>query len=366
MKTTTKLFTLMILVFGFALIGASCGGDDSAAPAEEPAAPAAEPAAPAEPAPAEEEAMEAMEETPVRLAVFVGAKENTYWTAQLDAATARAEELGATVQGFGAEFDPAKQVAQLEDAIASGEYDAFVISSVDGQAVVPALEEAIAEGITVVCLFLCGPDPTLWENQIEGVVSMVDLPWYEEGRLGGESAVEFCDDTDPCNVIYLPGLFVLSGEEIRKQGVNDVLDQHDNITVIAEGEGGYLADQSYQLTKDFLQIHDDVQLILSVADQQSIGAEQALIEAGLENDIKIASMAASRLAVEALREGRPAWYSTVTRVPQDEAALAAEYAVKTVRGETGFPDTVNPLEFFDVPPFITQENANDFEAQWEG
>ena len=141
MKTTTKLFTLMILVFGFALIGASCGGDDSAAPAEEPAAPAAEPAAPAEPAPAEEEAMEAMEETPVRLAVFVGAKENTYWTAQLDAATARAEELGATVQGFGAEFDPAKQVAQLEDAIASGEYDAFVISSVDGQAVVPALEE---------------------------------------------------------------------------------------------------------------------------------------------------------------------------------------------------------------------------------
>ena len=351
MKTTTKLFSLMILVFGFALIGASCGGDDSAAPAE---APAEEPAAPAK------------AEAPVRLAVFVGAKENAYWTAQLLAATARAEELGATVQGFGAEFDPAKQVAQIEDAIVSGEYDAFLISAVDGTAVVPAIEEAIAEGITVVCLFVCGPDPTLWENQIEGVVSMVDLPRDVEGRLGGESAVKFCGDRDPCNVIYLPGLFVLSGEEARKQGVLEVLDQHDNIHVVAEAEGGYLADQSYQLTKDLLLTHDDVHLILSVADQQSIGAEQALIEAGLENDIKIASMAASRLAVEALREKRPAWYSTVTRIPQDEAALAAEFAVGAARGETGFPDTVNPLEYFDVPPFITQENAADFEAQWEG
>ena len=54
---------------------------------------------------------------------------------------------------FDPNFDSAKQVSQIQDAITSGEYQAFIVQANDGNAVVPAIQEAIEDGITVVAEF---------------------------------------------------------------------------------------------------------------------------------------------------------------------------------------------------------------------
>jgi ribose transport system substrate-binding protein len=128
------------------------------APAEEAAPPAAE--EPAEEPPAEEEMAE------VRIAVFHPVLGNTYTKAVSDGVEDSAAKMGGSVEVFGSDppFDATSQSNQIQDAIVSGNFDVFVIYAVDGNAVVPDVEDAIEAGIKVVAAdVVIGPDARTYE-----------------------------------------------------------------------------------------------------------------------------------------------------------------------------------------------------------
>ena len=73
----------------------------------------------------------------VNIAIFHPVLGNSYTKALTDGAEAVAAELGGTVDIFGADpgFDPVALSNQIQDAITSGKYDAFIIYAADGVSV---------------------------------------------------------------------------------------------------------------------------------------------------------------------------------------------------------------------------------------
>jgi ribose transport system substrate-binding protein len=306
------------------------------------------------------------EDQPVTVAVFLASAANTYSQAQLEGAEDAAEELNATVEFFDGEFDSSKQFTQIQDAIQSGRFDAFVVSANDGNAMVPVIEEAIAADIKVACaLAPCGDDLTTLEPQVENLVAHAGTTFPDNGAQIANLVVEACGDRDPCNVAYIPGLLESAPYEVaRLDGLESVLDEHDNIEVVATQEGGYLAEPALKVTEDLLQSRQDIHVIASSGDQMIVGAEQAVEDAGLTDQIALVGNGASRIGVKAIQEGR--WYGSPVYMPYTEGKEATDRVIRAARGEDLEGEAINTDDFSSVGPVVTKENADEYEPEWEG
>ncbi|MGA9350443.1 MAG: substrate-binding domain-containing protein, partial [Anaerolineae bacterium] len=86
----------------------------------------------------------------IRIGLFVPVSGNTYEEARLRGAQEAAAKLNAEVVNFAGEYDALKQINQIQDAIASKNFDALLIHPIDSNAVVPVVEDALKAGLVVV------------------------------------------------------------------------------------------------------------------------------------------------------------------------------------------------------------------------
>ena len=99
---------------------------------------------------------------------------NTWLASSVKEMEAVASANGINITEFDAQFDPAKQTAQLQDAIASGKYDGIVVCAIYGVGLIPDIEAAIAAGIEIVVLNqVVGPDLTTSDPQVDGIAASV-------------------------------------------------------------------------------------------------------------------------------------------------------------------------------------------------
>ena len=308
------------------------------------------------------------EDEPVNIAFLTAVQQNSYVAVVFEEMQRVADEMNATITVFDAEFDVDKQVGQCQDALASGQYDAFIILPID-TSVIPCIEEAIAQGIKVVSQnFPLGPDYTTADTQVEGQTASVMRVTTADGEGIGELIVGACEGIDPCEVGIIEG--VLSGiySITRLEATKSVLDQHPNIELVATGEGIFARDPAIPVAQDMLLAHPGLDVIATGGDQMTIGAEQAVESAGLTGQVKLTGVGASRLGVEAVREGR--WYGTTTWVPIIEGRLSAEFAIGAVRGEDFLHEGIDETVYSGYPVIVTLDTLEDFppdfSGQWEG
>jgi ribose transport system substrate-binding protein len=301
---------------------------------------------------------------PVRIAVFLQVQANTYAQAQLKAVKDVARKLNAKVTAFDGNFDTAKQTRQLQDAITSGRYDALIISPNDGNALVPDIQNALAQDLAVACMLSpCGPEVDTLKPQIEGI-AQAGTSFPNNGKAIAEGVVKACGDKNPCNVAYLPGVSDVPYEKARLDGFMNTLKSHSNIKVVARQDGQYLADPALKATQNILQGHSDLDVIASSGDQMIVGAEQALEGANLEGKVALVGNGASVLGVKAIKEGR--WDSSAVYLPYTEGKVSAEYVIKKARGEENLKTSYNMDEYSSVGVVVTKENAGKFKPEWEG
>jgi len=301
-----------------------------------------------------------------KIAMFIVDSSNTHQTAALRGAQEAAKELGnADIRSFGAAFDPNKQVSQIQDATASGQYNAFIVDAVDGTVVVPAIEQALAKGIKVVCGFsVCGPDQKKFSKQIEGIVSQVSTDYERVGRAGGVAVAKACGDKDPCRAVYLGGTPTLAADQSFTKGWKEEVAKYPNIKVVATAQGQFLADPAYKAMKDVLQANKDVDVVGSVSDQEIVGAAQAVKEAGLAGKVALIGDGASEEAVKGIKNGT--WYGSTVLRPFNQGRLAAEFVIKALRG-----GKVPPLIDSDESPeiaegYITKDTVDGWKPEWPG
>jgi ribose transport system substrate-binding protein len=309
----------------------------------------------------------ATEAQPVRIALFHPVLGNTYTKAVGDGVTDSAEKLGGTVEVFGADppFDATSQSHQIQDAIVSGNFDVFIIYAVDGNAVVPDVEDAIAAGIKVVAVdVVIGPDARTYEPY-DGIVSYIGRTGIDHGTFLGQMIVRACEGIDPCKVGYLNGAQSLTIDQDRVEAIGIVLADYPSIEIVANQEAFYLEDKGYEVTQNILQAHPDINVLATSGDQMMLGAEQAVNDAGLQDKVRLLGNGTGERGYQAIKEGR--FWADYADIPYTMGQIGGEVAIKAVRGEEVPRFVKNDEQKPPLPPdgpIITQENVDQFQPQW--
>jgi ribose transport system substrate-binding protein len=265
-----------------------------------------------------------------RIAFFGFAKANSFanatWAGVQDAAKAR----GAEATFFDPNFDAQKQVSQIQDAITSGDYQAFVIQANDGNAVVPVVRQAIRAGITVVGEFT--PIGTRYDTiapQVPGLLFVGEAPTWNGDALG-RLGVQACRGRNPCRVAYLEGFKALPLDNARTRAVKRALSRAKNVQIVASVEGGYTAASGLKAAQDVLTANPDVNVMIGSA-QAIQGAEQAVRTARKQGRVKLIGNGGSCQAVAAVRGGR--WFATYVIAERSSGRKATQVAIQAAEGK---------------------------------
>jgi ribose transport system substrate-binding protein len=292
-----------------------------------------------------------------KIAFFGFAGANSFAQATLAGIKQQASKEGVEVEFFDPNFDAATQVSQIQNAITTGEFQAFIVQANDGNAVVPPIREAIEEGITVVGEFTpIGTKYDTIEPQVDGMI-FVGEPPTENGRALGEMGVDACKGIDPCQVAYLEGFKALPLDNARTDAVKAALKKAPNVRLVASVEGGYTQASGLKAAQNVLQANPDVDVMIG-SSQAIAGAEQAVEDAG--SKVKLIGNGGSRQAVGAVKEGR--WFGTYVIAEKSAGAKAAELAIAAAKGEK-VPKSFDTRELQN--PIGTKENLGDFEGQYD-
>jgi ribose transport system substrate-binding protein len=292
-----------------------------------------------------------------KIAFFGFASANSFAQATYAGIKEEAAKQGVQVKFFDPNFDSAKQVSQIQNAITTGEYQAFIVQANDGNAVVPPIREAIEEGITVVGEFTpIGTKYDTIEPQVPGLI-FVGEPPTENGTALGELGVDACKGMDPCNVAYLEGFKALPLDNARTDAVKAALGKAPNVKLVASVEGGYTQDTGLKAAQNVLQAHPDVNVMIG-SSQAIAGAEQAVKDAGAK--VKLIGNGGSRQAVAAVKSGR--WFATYVIAEKSAGAKATELAIKKAKGEE-VPASFDTRTLQE--PKGTKESLGDFEGQYD-
>jgi ribose transport system substrate-binding protein len=302
-----------------------------------------------------------------RLAYFAATSQNGFNQATYEGVQEAAAARGYETEIFDGQFDAAVQYGQIEDVLASGNFDGFIVAPNDSVGIAGAFEQVIAEGIPIgTVLFPIGPDLNSLEPQVEGITVTAASPPVDGATIQANEVVEYCADLDPCNVVIIIGGRIFPFDNLRLETYEAVLGEHDNIDIVAVGEGYYSPDPSLQAMTDILQANDDVHVVLSNADQHLVGVEIALEAAGYNvADLYLSGGGAAQIAIDAIREGR--WDATLAYFPKTMGALAAEEVMNAIEGlpvtNAINMDTAGPIEAM-ITAEVLEANP-DFVAEWE-
>lgn len=300
------------------------------------------------------------------IAFFASSSQNGFNQAVYAGIEEKAAELGVETAIFDGQFDAERQYNQIEDVLAAGNFDGFIVLPNDSIGISGAFEQVIAEGVPIATtLFPVGPDLNDLQPQVPGITATLASPPVPGATAQANAVVQFCADLDPCNVVALIGAKVFPFDNLRLETFLDVLGQHSNIKVVAEGEGWYDPDTSLTAMTDILQANSNVHAVLSNADQHLVGAEIALEAAGYDvEEVYMSGGGAASIAIDAIREGR--WDATLAYFPKTMGVLALEAIVTKLEG--GEPEVAVNMDLVGpMPAMITKKELDenpDFMGEW--
>ncbi len=292
------------------------------------------------------------------LAFFGFAAANSFAQATWKGVQDAARKQGVKARFFDPNFNAGTQVSQIQDAITSGKYQAFVVQANDGNAVVPVVKQAIQQGIAVVGEFTpIGPRYDTIKPQVPGLIFVGEAP-VDNGRALGKLGVMACKGKNPCNVAYLEGFKSLPLDNARTEAVKKTLRKAKNVKVVASVEGGYTQASGLKAAQDVLQAHSDVDVMIG-SSQAIQGAEQAVKGAGKAGKIKLIGNGGSCQAVAAVKAGR--WFAAYVAAERSSGEKAAELAIAKASGKK-VPSSFDTRKFQN--PMGTKANLKGFKAQY--
>src|SRR6516165_4728263 len=300
----------------------------------------------------------------INIAVFLASAANTYWEAELQGAkmvAAKYPNVKLTV--FDAKFTTNVQVNQLRDALVSNKYQAWFIGPNDGGPLTPTIKQAIAKGVKVGCALVpCGPNIREVNTQIPGQVIFSGLGFYPNGQLLGQGVVKACQNINPCEVLWLPGLPTLPLEVARQDGLYSVIKPHKNIKIIATAAGGYLAAPAFTATQNILRAHPDLNVVVSSGDQMIAGAYKAEQLAGKAGKVANVGNGCTIEAKQLILQGKESYCSVYQ--PETEAEIVVQALINAVNGKGKTGLYVNSNATSPIGGLGTKQNIAKFTPQF--
>ncbi len=341
------------------LVVAACGsGTASTAPsvAATAAAPTTAPSQAAAPS---------VEPKTLEIAYLSFAVANSYDAPMLAGAQAAAAAGNAKLTVFDANLNPADQTKQLQDATASGKFDAIITQPLFGAGLVEDVKKAIAAGIAVGNIDqVLGSDMTTPDSQVEGLSANVAFVPSELGRKIGELVVTACADlkANPCNVGYIWSVKAAALDTTLRAAFDKATAGHPEIKIVGEGESFYTTALGLKAAQDIVAAHPDVSVIVG-ADQAITGAVQAV--ADIKDKVRLVGYGGGAIALQGIASGER--FGTVMQMPATEGRVGTEQLINAIRTGTPAPG-VDPLASLPDGGVVTKANVATFLplAEWPG
>jgi ribose transport system substrate-binding protein len=292
------------------------------------------------------------------LAFFGFASANSFAQATWKGVQQSAKAHNVKAKFFDPNFNAGTQVSQIQDAITSKKYQAFVIQANDGNSVVPVVKQAIKAGIAVVGEFTpIGPRYNTIKPQVPGLVFVGEAPTWNGTSLG-KLGVAACKGKNPCNVAYLEGFKSLPLDNARTAAVKAALKKAKNVNLVASVEGGYTQASGLKAAQDVLQAHSDVNVMIG-SSQAIEGAQQAVKGAGKLGKIKLIGNGGSCQAVAAVKSGL--WYAAYVIAERSSGKVATDLAIKKASGQK-VPSSLDTRTLQN--PIGTKKTLKGYKAQY--
>ncbi|HEX4297612.1 MAG TPA: sugar ABC transporter substrate-binding protein [Devosia sp.] len=237
--------------------------------------------------------------------------------------------------------DATKQVSDVESLIAAGA-KTVSIYSIDPKAVETAVDAAKAAGVKVLAAVSVfdGADVSVGISDHEF--------GYQEGLLAGPILLKDKPGRDSYNVAILNADSLGSNLLDRKKGLTDGLTAAGvKFTVVSDVEA-WAEDTALNATETLLQAHPDVDLILTVNDPGSLGAESAVEAAGNKSTI-VMGLGIDKRVLQGVLDGT--FPGSVSPAPIETGRALAAVSFALNRGDKVPANVVVPVVT------ITKDNA---------
>ena len=263
---------------------------------------------------------------------------------------AEADELGVkTVESDGQNSAP-KQTADIEAAVIQG-VNGIVISPLDVNALAPALETAVSNGVPVVTI----------DREVAGVDGITAHVGADNVK-GGEAQGEWVMQTFPdgATIVNLQGQPGASPAIDRNKGLHVALDAHkDAYKFVAEQTANFARDQGLSVTESLLAgMNEPPDVIVAANDDMALGALEAVRARDLQDKVKIIGFDALPEALGSIRDGGLA--GTVEQFPGGQSRKAMQIMVDHLKGKE--PEEKKVLL---TPIVLTKDNLDKAERLGE-
>ena len=256
--------------------------------------------------------------------------DNPFFVDLADGAEEAAEELGVNLTVVDAGDDAATQMSSVEDLVIQG-MDLIAINPVDGDAIVPAIEEADMMNIPVI---------TVDRGAETDVAVHIASDNVEGGRMAARYMAEMLENQG--RVIELEGIPGTSAARERGEGFNEIMDGIEGIEIIARQPADFNRAQGMSVMEDLLEAHENIDAVFAHNDEMALGAIEAIDAAGLTDEIMVVGFDAIGDALTAIEEGTLA--ATIAQQPHEMGRLTIEMAVQLLDGEEVDAFVPVPLE----------------------
>lgn len=303
----------------------------------------------------------------VRIAWF-GTRANAFYAAELKALQAEASKLGANVTVFDSAFDPNKQFSQVQDAITSKRYKGFIIAPVNGAALVPIVQKALAARIKVVGVNgPLGPNPDKIGVQIKGVSGQIWTPTVSRGKWMTQQMIAACRGVDPCKVAYHAGVAAFPIEQTIKRSFEAAIKNQPNIDYVGYFDGnGYTVAGGQKVAADIIAANPDINVIAS-GDQAALGAALAVRAAGktpggARGQVRLLGIGSAGVVLKAIKDGT--LFNTQADAAAGEGRLSLRVLLDAIAGKLKKPAVFDPVVRSGRPAIINRGNVAKVKAEY--
>lgn len=298
-----------------------------------------------------------------RIAYIAACLSNPYCTKLQQGIKDATAKYGATFKTFDAEFNPATQHKQVQDAIAQG-FDGYILQPVaeaSGCADFKLLKRT-KKPVTVHNSPICGD-----KRYTTGSVGFVAMQVQDYFTSHVMYAFKSC--TKSCEVAAIGG-FIGSDLFTRWQkAIKAAQARYPNAKVVVNQPGNFDPRVGFKVIQDGLQAHPNISVIISSWDDMTRGAIQAVTAANKKpgRDVRIYSVGATKDGLGRIKNGTMT-ESTVL-LPYEESYYAVVHLIKklsTGKDTPGFTNLADAPVVTNGPGtiFITKANANKFKPEY--
>jgi ribose transport system substrate-binding protein len=257
------------------------------------------------------------------------------------------ERLGTTYPNvefvFASAPDAPKQIADIEDMVATRGIDALVILPGDPDAMTSAIKQVKDAGkfVTVV-------DRQLSIDGVENLYVAGDNP-----GLGANSAEYFKEAMpDGGNIVILRGLPIPIDQQRFDAFMAGI--EGTNITVLDDEFANWNRDDGFKVMQDFLTRFPDIKGVWAQDDDIALGAIEAIKQAGREDELFIVGGAGMQQILQAVADG-----STLTPIDVSYSPAMIATAIELTTSHLVGGIHVNG-RFVLESTLITKDNAAEF------